>query len=547
MTVDCLVVGHLDTPLNELANRLVSDSGSYTEVRTNAIKMNGEYLSYCDYFNVMASSAYGMTLNLNTFDAPHAGAIYLTSRLLAAGISATALSFVDRNLDLLRTAMAEFAPKVVALTTTYYIDETPIRLLVRCLRKCNPNVFIVIGGPYVAARVGANSADSIPSTLGVDAVIVDSQGEQTLVNLVLGVTRARSNVDFVENLLLPASPTGVRRTPRRQELNRLGDNMVNWRALQPSLSLPLAFIRTARGCTFSCAFCNYPALSGEHQIADLDAVCGELEQLLELGVRDFAFVDDTFNVPLPRFKKLLSRMIERDYDCRWTSFFRCSNADDEAFDLMGKSGCQGVFLGIESGSAEQLKRMNKFANPKAYRRGIAKLRENGIGTMASFIIGFPGETSESIAETFDLIETSGTSYYNVQLYYHDRLAPVEAAREKFEIIGSGYRWEHRTMDWREGADWVETAMCEITGATPIPLYGFSIWSLPYFNAIGLGRDVFERFVNSSAEALRRGIEGEITSRDMIAQFREVVSPKLIASTARRLRPAVHDYSEQSAR
>src|SRR5580692_8915848 len=73
------------------------------------------------------------------------------------------------------------------------------------------------------------------------------------------------------------------------------------------------------------------------------------------------FVDDTFNVPLPRFKKLLRMMIDKAWGFEWISFFRCSNADEEAFDLMARSGCIGVFLGIESGDQTILEYMDKHA------------------------------------------------------------------------------------------------------------------------------------------------------------------------------------------
>ncbi len=81
------------------------------------------------------------------------------------------------------------------------------------------------------------------------------------------------------------------------------------------------------------------------------------------------FIDDTFNVPLPRFKDLGRLMIQEQYNFNWFSYFRCSNSDEEAFDLMAKSGCKGVFLGIESGSPSILKNMNKAATIERYAEG----------------------------------------------------------------------------------------------------------------------------------------------------------------------------------
>ena len=55
-----------------------------------------------------------------------------------------------------------------------------------------------------------------------------------------------------------------------------------------------------------------------------------------------------------------------------------ANTDDEVFDLAARSGCTGVFLGIESGDNRMLKEMHKTATVEKYRYGIAKLREHGI-------------------------------------------------------------------------------------------------------------------------------------------------------------------------
>ena len=108
------------------------------------------------------------------------------------------------------------------------------------------------------------------------------------------------------------------------------------------------------------------------------------------------FIDDTFNVPLPRFKDICRMMIKNDYQFNWFSYFRCSNSDEEAIDLMAQSGCKGVFLGIESGSPAILKNMTKAATPEKYVEGMKLLHQHNIMTFGSFIIGFPGETDETV-------------------------------------------------------------------------------------------------------------------------------------------------------
>ena len=74
---------------------------------------------------------------------------------------------------------------------------------------------------------------------------------------------------------------------------------------------------------------------------------------------------------------------------------------------MARSGCKGVFLGVESGSNQILKNMKKGAIIEFYKDGVRWLREAGIVTVGSFIIGFPGETEETVSGGDKLVHGSG--------------------------------------------------------------------------------------------------------------------------------------------
>ena len=142
------------------------------------------------------------------------------------------------------------------------------------------------------------------------------------------------------------------------------------------------------------------------------------------GVRNLVFIDDTFNVPFPRFKDICRLMIRKNYHFDWFSYFRCSNSDEEAIELMAESGCKDVFLGIESGSPTILANMNKSATVEKYAKGIEMLRRHDILTFGSFIIGFSGETDETVAETTDFIRATKPDYYRAQMWYCEPGTPM---------------------------------------------------------------------------------------------------------------------------
>jgi len=89
-------------------------------------------------------------------------------------------------------------------------------------------------------------------------------------------------------------------------------------------------------------------------------------------VEALIFIDDTFNLPVKRFKEILH--ILKEYKFRWYSFFRAQYCDEETAQLMKESGCDGVYLGIESSNETILKNMDKKTTSRQNREGIARQR-----------------------------------------------------------------------------------------------------------------------------------------------------------------------------
>jgi p-methyltransferase len=247
-------------------------------------------------------------------------------------------------------------------------------------------------------------------------------------------------------------------------------------------------------------------MAGPLQLASLESLRRELRYLRAQGVTTINFIDDTFNVPLPRFKALCRMLIEERFGISWYSMFRCANADEETFDLMAESGCRGVFLGIESGSQAVLTAMRKAARVDRYVYGIGRLRDRGIATLASFIVGFPGETRETVLETAAFIAETQPTFYRAQLYYHDTRLPIQQEAEPYQLVGAAYSWRHRTMDWREAADWVEFLYRTVQGPTIFPAYGFDLESLPYLTGQEFSFEQVTRFARLAHEMLVRTLD-----------------------------------------
>jgi radical SAM superfamily enzyme YgiQ (UPF0313 family) len=113
---------------------------------------------------------------------------------------------------------------------------------------------------------------------------------------------------------------------------------------------------------------------------------------------------------------------------------------------MKLSGCDLLVMGIESGNQTILNNMDKKITTKQAMDAIRALEEYGIDSQSSFIVGYPGETSETFYETIDLIVNSGLKYWQAYLFYYAKDMLVHKDREKFGIEGLGRAWRHNTMD-----------------------------------------------------------------------------------------------------
>src|SRR6185312_2420319 len=99
--------------------------------------------------------------------------------------------------------------------------------------------------------------------IGADFYIFDSQGELTLSNLLHTLRTSQSpDLSSVPNLFYAASSSVFTRTHSQPENNNLDTNSVDWSLFERNFLGPTIQIRTARSCSFACAFCSYPAMAG---------------------------------------------------------------------------------------------------------------------------------------------------------------------------------------------------------------------------------------------------------------------------------------------
>ncbi len=511
ISLDCMVIGYNETPFERYEQLLMQygrDTEAYRDLQLSFVEVDGRKLTYAGLLSSLWHQARGASDPcrqgpFKSGDIPNLAAVYLTIYLRRQGFTADYLNLFQDEKDRLADILAH-GVRTVAITTTFYVLNFPVTEMVQFIRSIDSGVKIVVGGPLVAnhLRNYHNQGDLITALddIGADIYVHDSQGEWTLCQ-VLAALKGKGDLGQVPNLIYRENGT-YHRTAAHGENNSLDENAIDWRMLSDHDLGPTLQTRTARSCAFSCSFCNYPTRAGRLTLAGLDTLEREFNSMRDLGnIENVIFIDDTFNVPLPRFKEICRLLIDRQYGFNWYSYFRCSNADEETFDLMAASGCKGVFLGIESGSPRILKNMNKAATVEKYANGIRNLKERDILTFASFIVGFPGETPETVGETAEFLTSHRPDYYRVQLWYNEPGTPIHDQADTYGIMGDGFVWNHKTMDSMEAMDHIERLFLTIDGPIWLPQWSFDFWIIPYFMGMGISRKQFDHQMRLAQQLL----------------------------------------------
>ena len=164
-------------------------------------------------------------------------------------------------------------------------------------------------------------------------------------------------------------------------------------------------IMGSRGCSFDCAFCDQAIMGNRVRFRSIDNVVYEIKEAIDrYGVRHFEFFDDMFTV-----RK--SRLLEFKEKTKGLNIgYRCNGRTDiltkDTYVLLKESGCRVVCFGIESGSQKILDRMRKKNTVENNYKAIKIAQDAGLVVIGYFMIGFPGETSETIEESLEFVRRS---------------------------------------------------------------------------------------------------------------------------------------------
>jgi len=162
----------------------------------------------------------------------------------------------------------------------------------------------------------------------------------------------------------------------------------------------LAGIMTSYGCPFQCDFCSKPIFGDVFRRRSMDRIFEEIHTIKALGYDGLWIADDGFTLDLEHLRGFCERMIGEKLKMKWFCLSRVDTITLRDMEMMQQAGCEKVFLGLESGSNEILRIMNKQTTVEMAENTVALFAQSGIRSAGFFMVGYPGETYETIEKTF---------------------------------------------------------------------------------------------------------------------------------------------------
>ena len=337
---------------------------------------------------------------------------YLAGAALKAGHEAKIYDAMNKKTSFedIRAQIEEYQPDFVMsldyLPVTGAISTATVPAALKALgiaKQVNPDIVTLIGGPHPTFMYEEMLSDKNNTA----DFILRGETEQTLIDLMQSV--ADGSVEDVKGVAYLKDGEVVA-NPMRQHIADLDALEVAWHLLDwedyhynVDPWGRMASILTSRGCMMGCSFCSQRLFwRGDWRARNPKNVVDEIRLLVEKYEVEFiTFIDAYPTHDLERWEKILDLLIEADLPVHLLIETRVEDIirDEAILDKYAKAGIIHVYLGAETSTDEMLSSLNKGTTVDQNKQAIDLLKAHDIMVEASFMIGFPEESWDSIKAT----------------------------------------------------------------------------------------------------------------------------------------------------
>jgi radical SAM superfamily enzyme YgiQ (UPF0313 family) len=299
-------------------------------------------------------------------------------------------------------------PTVVGVTSMFN-NSLHAERLIRAAKRFDPRVVTVAGGSHFGALPRASMV-RIPE---LDFVI-RGEGEGALVQLLAALDEgssplviprvcARTPDGIMENTAAPLIDLVLAR-PMWESLTEIVDLARYAATIPPDSPRRIVYVEAGRGCPFACSFCaTAPFWQRRYRVRPAACIVAEMRHLHEaFGYDTFMLVHDLLTANRHFVDELCDALFAANLPVEWTANHRADINLSDLASKMRRAGCSSVFMGTETASDRIQHEVRKGLSRAQITSTVRTLREVGIASTCSFIIGFPSESAGEISATLGL-------------------------------------------------------------------------------------------------------------------------------------------------
>ncbi|MDD5449062.1 MAG: radical SAM protein [Candidatus Omnitrophica bacterium] len=293
-----------------------------------------------------------------------------------------------------------FAPAIIGITIPTAKYSIAIKIANQ-IKKEFSNMTIVAGGPHPTIE-----SAGIIEEASIDAA-VRGEGELAFLELAEAIENGAS-IDNVKGIVTKSN-SGTSCGPDRPHITDIDnipfpawDLVYNFDKHPPD---SFGAVFSSRGCPYKCIFCaSFKLWTRKVRYMSPERVVAELQYTSQrYKTKYFRFNDDTFILDEHRVIEICEGIKKANLKIKWECDIRADTCSYEILKIIKSAGCVKVNIGIESGSADILKRIKKNITLEDIDRAFIAIRKAGLIALAYFMVGFPFETIEQVNDTIKLM------------------------------------------------------------------------------------------------------------------------------------------------
>lgn len=333
---------------------------------------------------------------------------YISSFLLSADIKTRIFDSAVRgkNYNHMLRKISEFSPSLVIMATTTPTIESDGRWFSALLKKNIPGIKIAVIGIHLSV---------LPEETLRDYPFFDFaiMGEPEFTSRELAIClMCKGDLHSVDGIAF-RKEREIIKNRRRENVDSLDDlgfpdwTGIDWQDYRlPIVNKPFSLLEFERGCPFSCRFCAAHVYHGKRlRKRSINKMIEEIYAYLERGVNNFLFWAESFTFDREYLKLFLDAIMRERLNekIRWNCNSRVDNVDRETLLHMKEAGCWQIAFGLEFGNENILRLSKKMGNSslKQGEQAVCLADEIGIVADGHFMMGFPGESAETMQDTID--------------------------------------------------------------------------------------------------------------------------------------------------